>query len=269
MSAFDHGGSPGLSVTDFSANINPLGLHPAALEALRRLSLQGSSSPALVRYPETDAASFCALAADYWGLAPASVAAGAGAVDIIYALSDDCAARGKQALVVEPAFSEYAFSFRRRGEGVKSYALSEKNGFSLSSSDLASLSALLDASVGLLFFASPANPSGAVASEALLTGLARLCEEKKVIFVYDACFVQFSEPGERALRSLLSRLQDFPHLLVLNTLTKFYGMPGVRLGYALCGDGKTAARIRALDRLHDPHRVRPDRTILQSSCRDN
>ena len=213
-----HGGTrPDL--LDFSASVNPLGLHPAAARAVASLAV--NSSP-LAAYPDSSCAELRSLLARFWRCDADCVVCGAGAVDIIYAIMQTV--RGGVCAVAEPAFTEY-----RRAAVTHDCTVRHGAG-GLDGADI-------------FFLASPANPSGKIAGSEELCRIAARCERGGTVFVLDACFSQFSAKAEQAVRDLLSRREEFPHTVVLNAFTKFYGMAGLRLGYALCFSRELARRL--------------------------
>lgn len=240
-----HGGAqPGL--LDFSANVAPLGVHPAAQSALAALALDVDS---LARYPDSSCAELRSLLAQFWSLGVCPTAAldadcvvcGAGAVDVLYALVRSAAPR-KKIVVIEPAFSEYARAAHLHGCAVEHFLPAAEHGFALVPADLPRLAPLLDGA-DLLFLASPANPAGTVTAIDTIRALAALCAQKSVLLVVDACFAPFSAAAEDGIRALLSCRHEFPSLVVVGAFTKFYGMAGIRLGYALCGSAAVARRL--------------------------
>ncbi|MBQ6781280.1 MAG: cobyric acid synthase [Treponema sp.] len=246
-----HGGSYS-DKFDFSANINPLGLHPAAQQTIASLALRTEK---LTAYPDSDCAELRELIARFWSdsseksgpLCAEQVVCGAGAVDLIFMLTQLCPhpdekLNGKIS-IVEPAFTEYERAAKANGFQTRHFLLSEQNGFSFTKKDVHRLEAELD-EVAVLFMASPANPSGAVADGELLCQIAELCERGNIFFVMDACFCQFSESAERGVRTLISRHEEYPHTIVLNAFTKFYGMAGLRLGYTICFSSDTAVSLK-------------------------
>ncbi len=240
-----HGGAqPGL--LDFSANVAPLGAHPAAQSAVAALALNTDS---LARYPDSSCAELRSLFAQFWSLGARSSAAlgadcvvcGAGAVDVLYALVRSAAPR-KKIVVIEPAFSEYARAAHLHGCAVDHFLPAPEHGFALAPADLPRLAPLLDGA-DLLFLASPANPAGAVTAIDTIRALTALCAQKSVLLVVDACFAPFSAAAEDGIRALLSCRHEFPALVVVGAFTKFYGMAGIRLGYALCASAAVARRL--------------------------
>lgn len=232
---------------DFSANINPLGSHPAVQTVLSSVLRDKSL---LERYPDSSCSELSGLLAQFWHVeAPAArdepdTASGAdcivcasGAADVIYALVHAFAplSASHAVCILEPAFSEYARAAESCGCEVRhiEQLLDEHT------------AGVLDG-VALLFAASPANPTGKMLSCAELCALASFCEQKNVVFVLDTCFAQFSQAAEASVRGFIARRAEFPHAVVVQAFTKFYGVPGVRLGYALCFSKETAARLQSV-----------------------
>ena len=239
-----HGGAPS-GLLDFSANIAPLGMHPAAQSALAALALDAD---ALSRYPDSSCAALRTLLAQFWSLGtePAALGAdavvcGAGAVDVLFALVRTFGRGRGKIVVVEPAFSEYARAAQVHGCAVAHFLPAREDG-ALAAEDVPRLAPLLDGAA-MLFVASPSNPAGALTDGDTLCALAALCERKAVAFVLDACFAPFAAAAEEAVRGVLSRRRAFPHTVVVGAFTKCYGMAGIRLGYALCGSDGVARQL--------------------------
>ncbi|MCR5724785.1 MAG: cobyric acid synthase [Treponema sp.] len=233
-----HGGAARISNSiDFSANINPLGLHPAAQQALASLVLDSEN---FSRYPDAEASSLKALLARFWNCDSASVVCGAGAADILYTLVS--LSGGAKAVIVEPAFTEYEAAAKAAGCQIAHFLLKESADFAFTEDDLRRLPEVLRGA-GLLFLAHPANPTGVTLSFEMLSAVASLCEQTGTLFVLDACFCQFSPDAETVVRRLLGSSARFPHLVVVNAFTKYYGMAGLRLGYAIFSDSALASRF--------------------------
>lgn len=241
-----HGGAqPGL--LDFSANVAPLGAHPAVQSALAALALDTDS---LARYPDSSCAALRSLIAQFWSAGARSfatldadcVVCGAGAVDVLYALVRSSSRAHQKIVVVEPAFSEYARAGELHGHAVEHFLGAPEHGFALVPADLPRLAPLLDGA-DMLFLASPANPAGTLTDLDTIRALAALCAQKSVVLVLDACFAPFSAAAEDGIRALLSCRHEFPTLVVVGAFTKFYGMAGIRLGYALCCSAAVARRL--------------------------
>lgn len=233
-----HGGSVSNRVLDFSANTSPLGMHPASSRALARVSLEDSAAAA---YPDSECVGLRNLLGEFWSFPPESIICGNGASELIHLVS--CVFFSGTASVLEPAFSEYGISLWKAKKNMKKASV---KGIFADYDDEASFSSIsLPPGNSVLFAASPSNPLGKVLSFNQILSLEKECERSGSVFVLDSCFCQFSKRAENVLRSVIERRDDFPNLVVLNAFTKFYGMAGIRLGYALCFSEGTAATLRS------------------------
>lgn len=222
-------GLPVDRILDFSASINPLGPPDSVLEAAR------ASLSRIDRYPEIDAASFeCALS-DYHGLAPEQVLAGNGSTDLIYLLPR--ALQPRRALLVAPCFSEYERALRQAGVPFEFHILQADCRFALRPDELAGD---LDADTDLVWLANPGNPNGSVLPARQVQELLDALPGRPTVVV-DEAFIDFALE-----HSCLSLLKEYSNLLILRSMTKFYAIPGLRLGYLLGAPEKVArlARLR-------------------------
>ena len=109
--------------------------------------------------------------------------------------------------------------------------------------------ALLDASdsgTKLMFLCSPNNPTGNAFPE---SGIRRLLDEFKGVLVLDEAYVDFSEQG-----SMMGLLDEYPNLIILQTLSKAYGMAGLRVGMALADP----AIVSLFDKVRYPYNIGTD-----------
>lgn len=204
---------------DVSANLNPLG-PPTWVRDWLTKRLAG-----LERYPAPDyGKARCAIAAHHQ-LQPDQVLLTNGGAEAIYLAAALHA--GERAAIVTPSFGEYARACRAHRLTVTEIALPAPH-FTLAMDPLL---AALD-SVDVLFLCRPNNPTATLmdstAMEALLAHTAAIgCR-----VVVDEAFIGLSG-GARPQASLAPLLARFPHLMLLHSMTKFYTLPGLRLGYLL------------------------------------
>ncbi|AMV73390.1 L-threonine-0-3-phosphate decarboxylase [Desulfuromonas sp. DDH964] len=237
MGATDHGGGvaraarelglPPEALLDFSASINPLGMPPTVLAAA-----QASLSRA-VHYPEIDAAALREALAAHHGLPPARLLPAAGSTELIYLLPR--VLRPRRALLVRPAFSEYARSLAAAGIPWDGFDLHPEEGFAL---DPKRLLAALRPETELVLVANPGNPHGTGIDPQRLETIATALRGQALLVV-DEAFIDFCPE-----RSLLSRVAAHDNLYVLRSLTKFYAIPGLRAGF-LAGPEQGVARLAA------------------------
>lgn len=215
---------------DFSANINPLGMPAGCGEAF------GVSFSASSQYPDPEAWALCQAIAETEQVAAWQVVPGNGASELIYSLCQGV--RPRRALVTAPAFSEYEAGVRASGGRVVHFMLREEEGFEVPVEQF--IRRITD-EVQLVFLGSPNNPTGCLITAGNLERIAARCEAIGAVLCVDECFLPFLEREPEL--SMKWKLGQYPHLVVLRAFTKFYGMPGLRLGYALTGR-EVGERIR-------------------------
>ena len=224
-----HGGNTGSlpGVIDFSANINPLGMPDGVRDALSG-SIDGAE-----QYPDPYCTELRQRLAEHEKISPDNIVCGNGAADLIYRIVH--AFRPQKAVVCAPSFGEYTRALNEAGCSIAEHLLTEENGFVLTDSILDEL----DGSVDICFLCTPNNPTGLLIEPELLERTARRCEENGILLVCDECFMGFVRDGDKySLRRFISG-----NCIILKAFTKLYAMPGLRLGYAVCGSAETSQRI--------------------------
>jgi len=215
-------------IVDFSASINPLGPSPAALRAIRE------AFPLLVHYPDPDCTALVDALAARWRLAPDRLVIGNGSSELIQALPR--ALRIRRALIVGPTFSEYERAVRLAGGEAVSIDASRTDGYR---PPLAAALRLLRKKFDAVFVCNPNSPTGRAAGRGELRRLLAAARAAGTWTILDETFVEYCER-----MSLLPRMARFPRLIILRSFTKFYALPGLRLGYA-AGPPEAIASIRA------------------------
>jgi len=101
-----------------------------------------------------------------------------------------------------------------------------------------------DKDIRQLMLINPDNPSGNFIAKADVLRLAQWCEQRRIRLVVDESFVDFSR--DYASNSLLSdaTLEQYPHMAVMKSISKSYGVPGLRLGILASADKALIARIK-------------------------
>ena len=204
------------SVLDFSASINPLGWPRGITAAYRRVLKR------VVRYPEPYAETLTAELAQYHGLDPAAILVGNGSTQLIYLLARVIAPR--KVLVVAPLFSEHETAFRLAGSQVMRFFLRPPT-FALA---IDKLHSALAAGYDALVLTNPNSPTGALIPRTAMTEIARLCRQLRVQLIVDETFVDWAE--DESLKHLAPRNTS---VIILRSLTKFFAIPGLRVGYVI------------------------------------
>jgi threonine-phosphate decarboxylase len=215
-------------VIDFSANINPLGPPPGALAAI-----ENCLAPARLRaYPDTHA--FISALADKHGVASNEIVVGAGSAALMFASLR--ALNPATVAVLEPGFDEYFRACAAVEAQVTRIRLTEKNNFA---PDFGALARIIEArQCDLVILNSPHNPTGRLYAREDLLALLDVAEANDVAVLLDEAFIDYA-PQASLLRIAVSKRR----LVVLRSLTKFYAIPGLRVGYAVCA-AEMAAAIR-------------------------
>lgn len=215
---------------DFSVNVNPLGMPEGSIKAAQEgILLSG-------RYPDYKGEALCREIAAAEGVEESQILLGNGAAELIYALCN--ALRPGRGLMCAPSFQEYEAAVVQSGGEAVFWELSEEKNFRLQNGFLSAITESTD----LVFLCNPNNPTGSLLEKTLLLEAAARCEETGTYLCVDECFLPFLEREEEF--TMKRELGRFPHLMILRAFTKIYGMPGLRLGYALSADQVLLERIK-------------------------
>jgi L-threonine-O-3-phosphate decarboxylase len=215
------GCSPHL-ILDFSASINPLGPPAAAIAAIQ------SALPQIVHYPDPTygelrqaIAKFHKNQSNHKTIDPDWILPGNGAAELLTWAGREMAEL-QQVVLLTPAFSDYGRSLQASHANILRLELDVTNQteLNLNLTDL-------DPSQTAILINNPHNPTGRLFSLAELLPLL----EQFALVVVDEAFMDFLLPEQQV--SLLDQVQDWRNLVVLRSLTKFYSLPGLRLGYAV------------------------------------
>ena len=202
---------------DFSASINPLGppagVKPAVMAALDRA----------IHYPDDGAVELKEALASHHCVSPGNITVANGSTELIHLLPR-LFPKGR-ALIVAPPFAEYARALERCGWEWDYFQLKEEAGFRL---DTAGLRQRLQEGWDLLFLCNPNNPAGSVHPPHDIARVVDLCRETDTFLILDEAFIDFC-PEASAAGLLLSE----PEAVIFRSLTKFFAIPGLRLGYSI------------------------------------
>jgi len=221
-------GVPEQEILDFSANINPLGPPPGALAEIKRCLSQ------VRHYPDSECWHLRQALASYEGVAPEEVLPANGVAELIFLIPR--ALPIESALIPSPTFSEYEVGLRAAGGRPRFLILKEEKGFRPSTAQILHRAKGVQA----VFLCNPNNPTGVQVPQEELKDLAQLLQKRRILLILDEAFSDFRGRGQ----SLASAAPGLSNLLVLRSLTKFFAVPGLRLGYAI-GPPRLLARLQA------------------------
>ncbi|AQL42060.1 threonine-phosphate decarboxylase [Halorientalis sp. IM1011] len=210
-----HGGSDDRHLLDFSANTNPQ--YPTAVPRIFETAL-----PTAREYPADDYCSFRVAAGEYVGCNPESVIPTAGGLAAIRLAMGTVVHSGDSVLVPAPTFSEYAREVRLQG-GEPEFVPHDE------------LLAADPAGHAMVAVCNPNNPTGELYDADRLREYAERCRQHDTVLLVDEAFLDFTEAPS---------LAGEPGVIVARSLTKMFGLPGLRAGFAVA-TGKLRERLAA------------------------
>ena len=167
------------------------------------------------------------LASKCWGVSEKYIVPGNGAAELIKFLMDNL--NGKLG-VIRPSFEEYPN--RYQGEVVT--FIPQNSDFRYTGQDIIDYYA--DKGIANLLLINPDNPSGNFIPKDDILKVADWCKLNKVRFIVDESFVDFSEDYEICSMLDDTILESYPNMIVVKSISKSYGVPGLRLGIMASAD---------------------------------
>lgn len=192
---------------DFSVNTNPLGISNNVKKAIEE------NCEKFGIYPDAMCVELRNAIAEKEQVDIENVICSNGAAEMIFAVVR--AVMPKKSLLIAPTFSEYERALKSVGSQIKYYCLKEENNFEFRSDFIDYLD-----DIDMVFVCNPNNPVGKIADENLINNIAYTCRAKKIVCVFDECFMDLADG--------YSMKEKMP---VIKAFTKTYAMAGIRLGY--------------------------------------
>ena len=208
-------------VLEFSGPINFLGPSPKAVEAVKQYA------KFIKFYPDPNPVEFKIEVAKYvgHGVDEENIVLGNGSIELIYAITE-ILPRGFKALIPVPSFSEYEKAAIRVGGEAVFIQLPES-----CTLETEKIKRAVTDDTRILCLCNPHSPSGTLYSKETLIDLLDFCHKKNVILSVDENYIEFAEKGQET--TLAGLVKDYENLFVIRSVTKFYGMAGIRLGYGI------------------------------------
>lgn len=225
-------------VVDFSANINPLGPSQCGLDALN-VQLRYIS-----HYPDATNDDVLNAIADTYGMDKHQIIVGNGAAELLYAI---CRLPGYTgAFVPAPGFSEYKEALEASKIPVRDIFYrprEDDNGkpyFEVPYLALETFAAELKGQDGriIVFLGNPNNPDGTLLDKDHIRTVASMLKDANSLLVIDESFIDFvgNDPLQDNEHSIRSLVNEFDNIIVVHSFTKFYAVPGLRIGAAFTNE---------------------------------
>jgi histidinol-phosphate aminotransferase len=201
-------------------NESPYGPCEKAIEAMRNAIADAN------RYPGQELDDLRAAISVLNGVRPEQITLGCGSGDILRIAAETFLGPGKSLVMATPTFDAIAGYARASGAEIRAVPLTKRY-----SHDLSAMIAHTDASTGLIYICNPNNPTGGLTpKDDLESFLARV--PKGVGVLIDEAYHDFVPPAS-TYTTWVGHAASDPRLLVTRTLSKVYGMAGLRVGYAV------------------------------------
>lgn len=212
------------NVLDFSGPINFLGPAPKAVEAVKQYAK-------LIRfYPDPNPVELREEIAAYVGhdVCTENIILGNGSIELIYMIAE-IFPRGFKAVIPVPSFTEYEKAALRVGGEPIFVQLPENCAL-----DVESVKKAVTDDTRIVSICNPHSPSGTLYSKETVLDLVEFCHKKDIIFSIDENYIEFPDKCQDA--TVVGYVNKYENLFVIRSVTKFYGMPGIRFGYGVAAE---------------------------------
>jgi len=243
-------GIPEEKILKMASNESPLGPSPRALAAIRE------ALDVLHYYPDGSGFELKNKLARRLGLDPSNFVLGNGSNDVLDLVARTFLTREDSAVHSRHAFMVYPLAIQ--AVGAQGIVVPEKN----YASDLDAMAAAVRADTKVVFLANPNNPTGTFSPWA---DVRKLLERvpPTVLVVVDEAYEEFLPDAERSPTA--GWLRHFPNLVISRTLSKAYGLAGLRVGY--CYADPAVAEV--MNRVRQPFNVNHLAMVAASAALDD
>lgn len=201
-------------IIDFSSNINPF-----IVESMDKIVAAGVEN--LQKYPDIKYRRLRKNIADYLRVEDSYIIPGNGATEIIYLLMRNLSGR---LAIINPTFSEYRKGAEIAGLSVVDFVMDWEKDFELDLDEIYRRKDEFDS----IFICNPNNPDGSVRE---IKKLLEFAEKEGKLLIVDETFIEFAD-SEKEI-SLVNMVEKSKNLFIIRAVTKFFGIPGIRLGYGI------------------------------------
>lgn len=224
------------NILDYSSNINPLGVpNTFKMSVLENFSV-------LEKYPDPEYIDLRKSIAHYNDISLENVIVGNGATEILFLYMKSL--KAKKIMIVAPTFAEYERAARISGKEIEYFPLEKIEDFNLNIEKLLESIGECEAVV----LCNPNNPTGKFIDLEKIDKLSEELEKKQKKLFIDEAFIEFVDDWEKKTAVNLKRKNIF----ILRALTKFFALPGVRLGYGITLDKDS---LKSMEEKREPWSV--------------
>ena len=210
------------AVEDFSSNLNPLGPLPCLTDLVSEFLGE------VDHYPDDSSSEFREALSGHYGVPKECVIAGAGSSELIRLFPEVFISPGDPVMIPLPGFSEYSFSCKLMGADIRNFHLKRDSDFRV---DFDLLHNSAKDGLKAMYICNPNNPTGRLEPKARIIELAEELEAKGTLLFLDECLLELVEGCES--RTCTGEVESHDNLFIINSLTKSFGFPGLRVGYGI------------------------------------
>ena len=217
-----HGGkygtkNPNPQMIDFSSNVNPLGCHPGVKRYLKKqLDL-------ISEYPDPNSSDLRANLAWFTGVRKKQIVVGNGATEIIYNFCKTFLNKKTPILIPIPTFSEYEVSAKLCECKISFFKTMNL------SKNLQKFIRKIPRN-GCIFICNPNNPTGVLIKKKEMLKIISAAKKKSSLVFIDETFIELVPESNE---SLIKYIKNYENLFILRSLTKSFGLAGIRIGYGV------------------------------------
>ena len=223
------------NIIDFSSNITPLGI-PNSVKLIIKKNLDKVQF-----YPDPKSENVISSLEKYTHLSKSNIIVGNGAIEILYNFCFAFLSKTTKVLIHVPTFQEYETAVK-----LNNCKISYFKSLNLSTNIDSFISQIPKS--GCIFLCNPNNPTGELLSKKELLSIIIVAKKLKTIVFIDECFIELVPKSNE---SVISYVKKYDNLFILRSLTKSFGLPGLRIGYA-CGSKEI---IKILQKIKIPWSV--------------
>ena len=221
MRACSHGGvysvNPRLVRLDCSSSINPLGAPRKAISAIKM-----NTNSLAQNYPDPECRGLKKSLSRYLGIEPEWISVGNGAIEVIYWFVQTAFVKGR-VVIPAPTFCEYEHASQKAGAEVTFVPL---NDLELDADQVIEKARGADA----VFLCNPNNPTGILATRQIMKIIENVDSSTRILL--DECFIELADNPDA--NTMIGQISEFDNLVILRSLTKSFGLAGLRVGYGVC-----------------------------------
>lgn len=219
------------NILDYSSNINPFGLSQTFINFAKE------NFKVLTKYPDPDYLDLRNKIAEYNAVKLENVIVGNGATEILFLYMK--ALKPKKVLLLAPCFAEYKRALDSIQTKVEYFPLEKKRDFVLNVDKF--IKAIKSNHYDLVLLCNPNNPTGTLIDLEALEQIKNCVEGEKIYLLIDEAFIEFV--GEWKTKT--GMLLQSENIFVMRALTKFFAIPGLRLGYGLSYNQEVLQKLQA------------------------